>query len=137
MHKHFFAISWSLCICLTVSAQAQLNESEKKLVGDWAGSWSGGGSGSFVMTITKDATGKLSGNITPKSENGDSWTAPFESVTLADGKVILKVPDPGGEVDIIIEATVDESILRGEYSLRTKVDGSQRERGTIKANKKR
>jgi hypothetical protein len=41
MHKHFFAIWWSLCICLTVSAQAQLNESEKKLVGDWAGSWSG------------------------------------------------------------------------------------------------
>ena len=71
------------------------------------------------------------------SQDGDSWTAPFDTVTLADGKVILKVPDPGGEVDIIIEATFDDSIMKGEYSLRTKVNGSQTERGTIKANKKR
>ena len=64
-----------------------------------------------MMTIGKDATGKLSGNITPKFENGESWTAPFDTVTMADGKVILKVPDPGGEVIVIIEATFDNSIL--------------------------
>src|SRR5262245_59646325 len=135
MRKSLFVILSLLCFCLAGLAQEQ-TAGEKNLVGAWAGSWDGGSSGTFEMTITKDADGKLGGRITPKPEGGESYTASFKSVALADGKVILKVAIPGDEAEVTVEATLDGSVLKGTYSVRSKEDGREVDVGTITASKK-
>jgi hypothetical protein len=136
MRKSLFIASSLLCFCLAVLAQTQQAAGEKNLVGAWAGSWSGGGNGSFEMTITKDTDGKLGGSITPKPEGGESYTVSFKSVALADGKVTMKLADPNDEAEITLEATLDGSALKGTYVVRVKADGNEVDRGTITANKK-
>jgi hypothetical protein len=135
MRKSLFVILSLLCFCLAGLAQEQ-TASEKNLVGAWAGAWDGGSSGTFEMTITKDADGKLGGRITPKPEGGESYTASFKSVALADGKVILKVAIPGDEGEVTVEATLDGSVLKGTYSVRAKEDGREVDTGTFTATKK-
>src|SRR5262245_19779571 len=136
MRKSLFVMLSSLCFCMAGLAQAQQSTSEKHLVGAWTGSWSGGSNGSFEMTITKDADGKLGGSITPKPEGGESYTTSFKSVTLADGKVTLKVAVPGDEAEVTVEATLDGSVLKGTYSVRSKEDGREVDAGTFKASQK-
>lgn len=136
MRKSLFVMLSLLCFCLASLAHAQQATSEKNLVGAWAGSWGGGSSGSFEMTITKDTDGKLGGSITPKPEGGESYTASFKSVALAEGKVTMKLADPSDEAEITLEATLDGSALKGTYSVRVKADGSEVDRGTITASKK-
>ena len=135
MRKSLFVILPLLCFCLAGLAQEQTAD-EKKLVGAWAGSWGGGSSGTFEMTITKDADGKLGGSITPKPEGGESYTTSFKSVALADGKVTLKVAIPGDEAEVTVEATLDGSVLKGTYSVRAKEDGREVDVGKFTATKK-
>jgi hypothetical protein len=125
-----------LCFCLSGVAMARQDATEKNLVGAWTGSWTGGSNGTFEMTVTKDADGKLGGSITPKPEGGESYTSTFKSVALAGGKVTIKMADPNDEVEITLEATIDGSSLKGAYAVRTKADGNEVDRGTITASKK-
>ena len=136
MQKRLFVVLSLLCFGLTGLAQAEQAASGKDPVGAWAGSWTGGSNGTFEMTITKAADGKLGGSITPKPEGNESYTATFVSVVQVDSKVTMKLTDPAGEAEITIEATVDGSTLKGTYSVRTKADGSEVDRGTFTANKK-
>ena len=136
MRKSLFVVLSLLCFCLAVLAQTQQAASEKNLVGAWAGTWTGGSNGSFEMTITKDTQGKLGGSVTPKPEGGESYTVSFKSVELADGKVTMKLSDPGDEAEITLEATLDGSALKETYLVRIKADGNEVDRGTITANKK-
>ena len=136
MRKSLFVVLSMLCFCLAGLAQAKQTAGEKNLVGGWTGSWTGGSNGSFEITITKDADGKLGGSVTPKPEDGESYTVSFKSVALADGKVTMKLEDPNGEAEITLEATQDGSVLKGTYSVRIKADGNEVDRGTITANKK-
>jgi hypothetical protein len=136
MRKSLFVMLPLLCFCLAGLAQAPKDAGEKNWVGAWVGTWTGGSTGSFEMTITKGADGKLGGSITPKPEGGESYTVPFTSVVLADNKATLKLDPPGGEVGVTLEATVDGTALKGTYSVRTKADGNEVDQGAITANKK-
>ena len=137
MRKSFFVVlSLSLCFCWMGLVQARQAANEKNLLGTWAGTWSGGSNGSFEMTITKTADGKLGGSITPKPEGGESYTVQFSSAVSADGKATLKLQDPGGEAEITLVVAADSSSLTGTYSVRVKADGNELEQGTVKATKK-
>jgi hypothetical protein len=136
MQKRLVVVLSLLCFCWVSSVQAQQAANGKNPVGAWAGSWTGGSNGTFEMTITKAADGKLGGSITPKPEGGESYTATFNSVAHSEGKVTIKLADPAGEVEITLEATVDGSTLKGTYSVRAKADGNEVDRGTFTANKK-
>lgn len=134
MRKNLFVML--LCFCLMGLAQAQQAASETDLVGTWAGSWSGDSNGTFELTITKGADGKLGGTLTPKPEGEEAHTNTLSSVTLADGKVTIKISSPTDEVEITLEATFDSSALKGTYSVRSKADKTEVDHGTIKASKK-
>jgi uncharacterized membrane protein len=136
MRKSLFMMVSILCCCLAAIAQAQQNSGDKTLVGAWAGAWTGGSNGTFEMTVTKEADGKLGGKITPKREGGESYTVPFNSVAMAESKVTLKLSDPNGEADITLELTLEGSAMKGKYSVRIKADGNEVESGAITANKK-
>lgn len=136
MRKSFFVMSSLFCFCLMGLAQAQQTASEKNLIGSWSGSWSGESNGTFEMTITKNADGKLGGSVTPKPEGGESYTSQITSIALADGKATIKLADPAGEVEVTLVATFDGSALNGTYSVRQKADGNEVDKGSIKATKK-
>jgi hypothetical protein len=136
MRKRLIVLLSLLCFCLSGLTYARHTADEKNLVGAWAGSWTGGSNGTFELTVTKDASGKLGGNITPKPEGGDSYTSTFKSVVVADNKVTMKLADPNEEAEITLEATLDGTTLKGTYVVRIKADGNEVDRGTITANKK-
>jgi hypothetical protein len=135
MRKTLLAIFALACMCATVAAQAQ-KATEKDLIGTWAGKWTGGSSGAFEMTVTRDADGKLGGSVSPKPDDGEGYTTPLTSVQFADGKATMKCNDPSGDVEFTIEATPEGSTIKGTYIVRARADGSEVERGTFTGSKK-
>ncbi len=136
MRKSFFVVLSLLCFCFMGLVEARQAASEKNLLGTWVGTWTGGSTGSFEMTITKSADGKLGGSITPKPDGGDSYTVLFSSAVFADGKATLKLQDPQGEAEITLVVSADSSALTGTYSVRIKADGNEVDQGTLKATRK-
>ena len=134
MRKSFFVLLF--CVCLMGLALAHQAASEKNLLGTWAGTWTGGSNGSFELTITKAADGKLGGSISPKPDGQEGYTVPFTSAVFADGKATLKLQDPAGEAEITLVVSADSSALTGTYSVRIKADGNEVDQGTLKATKK-
>lgn len=107
----------------------------EKAVGSWAGSWSGGSSGKFELTITKEADGKLSATMTVMPEQGDSSTVKAKSLEVADNKLKLKLEDPDGNVEITLEGSLDGEGLKGSYSVREKAQNNEVETGNWTASK--
>jgi len=136
MRKSFFVMLSLFCFCLMGLAQAQQTAAEKNLIGSWSGSWTGDSNGTFEMTITKSADGKLGGSITPKPDGGEGYTTQITSIVLADSKATIKMADPAGEVEVTLVATIDSSTLTGTYSVRVKADGNEVDKGSVKATKK-
>lgn len=136
MRKSFIVMLTLLCFCLSGIAHARQAAGEKSLVGSWSGSWTGGSNGSFELTVTKAADGKLGGSITPKPEGGDSYTSQFKSVVMTDNKVTMKLSDPQEEAEITLEVTLDGTSLKGTYVVRIKADGNEVDKGTLTASKK-
>lgn len=135
MRKTLFVLMGVACLCAAPAAQAQ-KATEKDLIGTWAGKYTGTSSGSYEMTINRDAEGKLSGSVSPKPDDGDPYTTPFNTIRFADGTVTMTCFDPPGNVEITVEATLEGSSLKGTYVVRAKADGSEVERGTLTGTKK-
>jgi hypothetical protein len=108
---------------------------EKALIGTWAGTWTGGSSGSVVFTIKKTSDGKLAGSATPSPTEGDSYTTEFTSVTIDGNKVTMKMPTVDRAATITIVGAIEGSSLGGTYSVMTP-DGTEADRGTFTAKKK-
>jgi hypothetical protein len=136
MRKTLFVVLGLAGMCAVAAAQTPSKATEKDLIGTWAGKYAGGSSGSFELTINRDAEGKLSGSVSPKPDDGEAYTTPLTTVKFADGKVTITCSDSSGQADITVEATVEGSSLTGTYAVRAKADGSEAERGTLTATKK-
>ncbi len=115
------------------SGQSGAND---KLVGKWAGSWTGGSSGKFEMSITKDDAGKLTAamNITP--EQGEPSTLQSKSLTHNGDKLTMTCESPDGEAQVILEGAIEGTSLKGTYSVRNKASGEELEKGSWTASKK-
>ena len=119
----------------TNEAAARADNSDA-FVGTWEGTWTGGSSGKFGMTISKGAGGKLSGSISPQPDQGEGYTATFKSVEVVAGKLTVKFEDPGGEADIILTGSAEGKSAKGTYSVRQKGDGSEVDSGSWTLTKK-
>ena len=135
--------SYSLLVVVLVACFSYARQTESKktpgdssVVGMWSGSWQGGNSGTFEMTITKGADGKLGGSLTAKPADGDGYTTRFKSLDVTGGKFIAKVEDPEGEVEITIEGALDPTSMKGSFSVRSKAQGEQVDGGSWQAKKK-
>jgi hypothetical protein len=135
MRKNLLVLVGVACL-YTAAGAAQAKATEKDLIGTWAGKYVGTSSGSYEMTINRDAEGKLSGSVSPKPDDGEPYTTPFNTIKFADGKATMTCFDPPGNVEITVEATLEGSSLKGTYVVRAKADGSEVERGTLTGTKK-
>ena len=136
-------ISYSLLVvllaaCFSYARQAEGRKAstDSAAVGSWSGSWEGGSTGKFEMTISKGAGGKLGGSITASPADGTGYTVQFKSVDVSGGKLTVKLEDPDGEVEITIEGALDPAAMKGSYSVRSKAQGDRVDGGAWQAKKK-
>jgi hypothetical protein len=91
---------------------------EDRVIGTWSGSYTGDGSGTYTMTIARDANKKLGGSLTNTGEGGETFTATFKTVTVDGPKLSITYPTPGGEGgEIRLEATIDKTALTGAWKV--------------------
>jgi hypothetical protein len=119
--------------CFAFSGQTGQSD---KLVGKWVGSWTGGSSGKFEMSITKDNGGKLSATINTTPDQGEPSTLQSKSMEQTGDKVNITFESPDGEAQIILEAAIEDASLKGTYSVRNKAAGEEVEKGSWTASKK-
>jgi hypothetical protein len=105
-------------------------------LGTWSGTWTGGSAGRFEMTISRDASGKLSGSITPSPENGAPYTASFQSLVVENGKLTAAFQPPDGEVRVTMAGTLEGVGCKGTYDVLDRSQGSVVESGSWTAKKK-
>jgi hypothetical protein len=141
MHKR---LQLSLLAILFIAGVALLSAQEATaksddsdaFVGSWEGTWTGGSAGTFGVTISKGAGGKLSGSISPKPDQGDGYTAAFKTVEVISGKLTAKFDDPNGEAEITLVGSVTGKSAKGTYSVKQKGDGSEVDTGSWTLTKK-
>ena len=135
---------YSLLVVVMVARFSYARQAENKktssdgaaAVGTWNGTWQGGSSGKFEMTITRGPDGKLTGSLSAHPSEGDGYTTSFKSVDVTGGKLTLKLGDPQDEVEITIQGALDPAAMKGSYSVRSKGQGEEVDGGTWEAKKK-
>lgn len=139
MRKRVTGIAMALLVCsawLGLQTQAAKPAEGEQYVGSWTGSWEGGGSGKFDLTIERGADGMLTGGVAVGTEQGD-YTAKFMSLSFAGNKMTAKYiypPDEQGEV--ALTATFAAAGADGTWALGAKGGGSEMAAGTWTVKKK-
>ena len=135
MRNTMFVSLIVLTFCLGCLAYAQ-PKSGANAAGTWTGTWTGGSAGKFEMTIKKDAKGKLSASLTTTPDRGGGYTVEVKSVEALGSKLTCKFEDPPGEVEVTLQAVIQGSSLKGDYSVRAKASGEEVEKGVVTASRK-
>jgi hypothetical protein len=135
MRKTMFASLIVLMFGVCCLAYAQ-SKSGADAAGIWAGTWTGGSTGKFEMTVKKGADGKLAGSLTASPDQGESYTTAFKSVVAEGNKLTIKFDDPAGEVEVTLVATIESSSMKGDYSVRAKANGEEVDKGAFAGSKK-
>jgi hypothetical protein len=104
---------------------------DRAYLGTWSGTWTGGSAGRFEMTISRDASGKLSGSITPSP-----YAASFQSLVVENGKLTAAFQPPDGEVRVTMAGTLEGVGCKGTYDVLDRSQGSVVESGSWTAKKK-
>ena len=106
----------------------------ERYVGTWAGTWEGDGSGKIEMRLAKDDAGKLSGQVTVTTDNGD-YTE-FEVLSFETNKMTAKYDFPLNEgSEVVLTATFDDRTLKGTWSLHVKGQEGEQAGGPWTAKK--
>ena len=124
----WISIAAVLC-CAFAFAQASY-------VGNWSGSWEGGGgTGRFDLKLNRDGTA-LSGGVSVGSDQGD-YEATFTSVAIDGNKLTARydyTPDP--QAEIVLSATFDGNAAKGTWGMVPKGQNTPGLEGTWTVTKK-
>jgi hypothetical protein len=93
-------------------------------VGTWAGSWEGGGTGRFDLTIEKGSDGQPTGGVSVGTDQGD-YTAKFKQLSFEGQNMKARYEFPlDSQADVVVAGTFNGSAAEGTWSLVPK-DGDQ------------
>ena len=131
------------CICLYVlilgvvcaGAQQREGAASDDLLGFWTGSWEGGGSGGFDLTLEKGKDGAPAGRVSVTGE--PTYQATLKTVSLDGGKMKATYdfpPEPS--VEITLTATFEGRTAKGTWAAREKGSGGEVASGTWTVTKK-
>ena len=105
-----------------------------ELLGLWTGSWEGGGSGGFELTLAKGKDGAPGGGVSVTGE--PTYKATLKTVSFDDKKMTATYDFPPDErLEVILTATFDGDTAKGTWSAREK-GGSELASGTWTVKKK-
>jgi hypothetical protein len=93
-------------------------------VGTWAGSWEGGGTGRFDLTIEKGSDGQPTGGVSVGTDQGD-YTAKFKQLSFEGQNMKARYEFPlDSQADVVVAGTFNGGAAEGTWSLVPK-DGDQ------------
>jgi hypothetical protein len=105
-------------------------------VGAYAGTWEGGGTGRFDLTIEKGSDGKPAGGVSVGTEQGD-YTAKFKEVSFDGQNMKARYEFPlDAQADVAITGKFDGGAAEGTWSLVAKGGDQSFAGGTWKVTKK-
>ena len=125
----------ALLLCVGCLAHAQ-SKSANDPAGIWSGTWTGGSTGKFEMTITKGADGKLSATMTSHPDQGESSTWQSTLVEANGEKLTMKVDSADGGAEGTLHGVIEGSSITGDYSVRAKASGEETDKGTFTGTRK-
>jgi hypothetical protein len=105
-------------------------------VGTWNGTWEGGGTGRFDLTIERGSDGQPAGGVSVGTDQGD-YTAKFKELSF-DGqsmKACYEFP-LDGQADVTVTGTFNGSAAEGKWDLVGKGGDQSFAGGTWKVSKK-
>ena len=136
--KTLFVFVGLVSLCTAAAAQTPQKVTEDDFIATWVGHYAGADAGgAFEITIGRDDEGKLaccSGWSKPEGGEASPWIV--ESIEFANGKVTITSLDPSGDVQLVSEAALEGSSIKGTYVARALADGSVIEHGTFAGTKK-
>jgi hypothetical protein len=119
MGKKFAAAALAL-----MGAVAMAQSDVAAFVGAWGGTWEGGGSGRFDLTIERGSDGQPAGGVSVGSDQGD-YTAKFKQLSFEGQNMKGRYEFPlDPRADIAITGTFNGGTAEGTWSLVEK-DGDQ------------
>ncbi len=114
-----------LLLCVGLSALSVAADSDSQFAGIWTGSWEGGGTGKFDVTLVAGSDGKLAGSVNVGAEGGD-YTAKFSSLSFDGNKLAAKYAYPLDEQgEVTLTATFDGNKATGTWALGAKGQAGQ------------
>ena len=108
----------------------------EQYAGMWSGTYDGGGTGQFEMTLDKGKDGGMTGKVNVTTDGGN-YSADLKSVSFDGDKMMAKYDfplDPSAEV--VMTATFDKTTAKGRWSLRPKGQPDEIASGGIAITKK-
>jgi hypothetical protein len=93
-------------------------------VGTWNGTWEGGGTGRFDLTIEKGSDGEPTGGVSVGTDQGD-YTAKFKQLSFDGQNMKARYEFPlDSQADIVVAGTFNGGAAEGTWSMVPK-DGDQ------------
>jgi hypothetical protein len=107
-----------------VGAVALAQADISAFVGTWTGSWEGGGTGRFDLTIEKGSDGQPTGGVSVGTDQGD-YTAKFKQLSFEGQNMKARYEFPlDAQADVVVTGTFNGGAAEGTWSLVPK-DGDQ------------
>jgi hypothetical protein len=92
----------------------------QQYVGSWTGTWEGGGSGRFDMTLEVGSDGKMTGGVNVGTDQGD-YTARFSKAVFTGSKLSATYDYPlDAQGEVTIAGTFDGKTGTGTWGLGAK-----------------
>jgi hypothetical protein len=105
-------------------------------VGTWNGTWEGGGTGRFDLTIESGGDGQPAGGVSVGTDQGD-YTAKFKELSFEGQNMKARYEFPlDTQADILVAGTFNGGSAEGTWSLVAKGGDQSFAGGTWKVAKK-
>lgn len=99
----------------TTTAQTTATDSAAAIVGKWTGTYDGGSSGNFEMVISRDGTGKLTGQITLLPPDGSRYPINLKTVTYQGSQLNATYDDSQSGGEVSIKGRPDNTGMKGTW----------------------
>jgi hypothetical protein len=131
MSKHWFAAAALALLGAVAVAQTDI----AGFVGTWNGTWEGGGSGRFDLTIGRGNDGQPSGGVSVGTDQGD-YTAKFKELAFDGQNMKARYEFPlDSQADVAVAGTFNGDSAEGTWNLVAKGGDQAFAGGTWKVSK--
>jgi hypothetical protein len=132
MRKQWFAAAALALLGAVAVAQTDI----AAFVGTWNGTWEGGGSGRFDLTIEPGSDGTPAGGVSVGTEQGD-YTAKFKELSFDGQNMKARYEFPlDAQADVKVTGTFNGGSAEGTWDLVAKGGDQSFAGGTWKVAKK-
>jgi hypothetical protein len=127
---------WAAAAFALLGAVAMAQTDIAAFVGTWNGTWEGGGTGRFDLTIERDSDGQPSGGVAVGTEQGD-YTAKFKELSFDGQNMKARYEFPlDSQADVAVTGTFNGGSAEGSWTLVAKGGDQAFAGGTWKVQKK-